>query len=95
MLFFPIFIPISTKAVGRGFGNSYVKSGDKYTTEWWQNELDCYVSSKQKLAACLIMLERQGIVKKIKKEEFDVVRFKPINLFSKSDIIEKLKEKIL
>ena len=94
MLFFPIFIPFSTKMVGRGFGSLYVKSGDEYTTEWWQNELDCY-ATKQKIAACLTILERKGMVKKIKKEEFDVVRFKPISSFSKSDIIEKLKEKIL
>ena len=93
MLFFPIFIPISTKAVGRGFGSSYVKSGDKYTTEWWQDKLDCY-TIKQKIAAYLIMFERQGIVKKIKKREFDIVRFKPIKPLSETDIIEKLKEKI-
>ena len=94
-MFFPILIPCFFKFSKGASGGLYVKSGDKYTTEWWQNELDCYVSSKQKLAACLIMLERQGMVKKIKKEEFDVVKFKPINPFSTSDIIEKLKEKIL
>jgi hypothetical protein len=93
MLFFPIFIPFFTKTVGRGSGGSCVKSGDKYTTEWWQNDLDgC--ATKPKIAACLIRLERQGMVKKIKNTEFDVVRFKPIKPFSKAEIIEKLNEKI-
>lgn len=94
-MYFPILIPYFCNSSTGLFGGSYVKSGDKYTTEWWQNELNCYVSSKQKLAACLIMLERQGMVKKIKKKEFDVVKFKPIKPFSNLDIVKKLKEKIL
>ena len=94
-MFFPILIPcFFTPSKGLSGTLSNVESGDKYTTEWWQNELDCY-TIKQKIAAYLIMLERQGIVKKIKKREFDIVRFKPIKPFSKSDVIEKLKEKIL
>lgn len=93
-MFFPILIPCFFTPSKGASGGSYVKSGDKYTTEWWQNELDCY-TIKQKIAAYLIMLERQGVVKKIKKREFDVVKFKPIKPFSESDIIEKLKAKIL
>ena len=77
MLFFPIFIPISNRANKGLSGGLYVKSGDKYTTDWWLNELECNVS-KQKLAAHLMMFERQGMMKKIKITEFDVVRFKPI-----------------
>ena len=89
MIFVPIFFPMFG---GLGGGGHFVKSGEKYTTEWWINQLG-FETIATKVAAHLIMLERQGMVKKIKKNEYDIPKFKPIK-YSNEEIIEKLTEKI-
>ena len=90
MMFMPIIIPMFSDL---GRGGSFVKSGEKYTVEWWQNQLE-FDTIATKVAAHLIMMERQGIIKKIKRKEYDIPKFKPIK-YSNEDIIEKLTEKCL
>ena len=68
-----------------------VKSGEHYTSEWWQKKAG--FDSKQKAAARLTLLAHKGIVEKVSVGEYEIVRFMPTEMFCENDIVTMLKEK--
>ena len=65
-----------------------VKSGDKYTVDWWREKAS--LDSMGKTCARLSRLHRQGVVKKVSKNENEIIRFIPISDFNEDEIIAML-----
>lgn len=75
---------------GRWNKESKVKSGEHYTSEWWQKKSG--LDSIQKTAARLTLLARKNIVEKVSAGEYEIVRFMPTAMFCENDIVTMLKE---
>lgn len=74
------------------FGLNEVKSGDQYTTEWWQKNLN--YDTKQETAIKLRNLVKQCVLEKVRKDEYEIVRFIPTGCEDGVfDIIENLRKK--
>ena len=74
------------------FGLDEVKSGDKYTAEWWQINLN--YDTKQATVIKLNNLVKQGVLEKVRKDEYEIVRFVPTGCEDGVfDIIENLRRK--
>lgn len=68
--------------------NTTIKSGDKYTVEWWREKAN--LDSAGRTCARLSKLNRQGVVKKVSKNKNEIIRFIPISDFNEDEIIAML-----
>lgn len=68
--------------------NTTIKSGDKYTVDWWREKAS--LDSMGKTCARLSRLHRQGVVKKVSKNKNEIIRFIPISDFNEDEIIAML-----